>query len=143
MTLTPISPRLLEMLIRHEGVRNKPYRDSTGNLTIGVGHNLDVKGISQAAIDQILKDDITDTRRGLSSIFSWFNSLDPVRQDVLVDMAFNLGVGGVLAFRKMLAAVKAGEWAIAADEMLDSKWAIQVGNRAKELAQMMEEGSYE
>ena len=131
------------MLIRHEGVRFKPYRDTVGKLTIGVGHNLDDKPLSQSAIEQILSDDISDVQQGLRSVFTWFQQIDSVRQDVLTDMAFNMGVGGLMGFRRFLAAMQNGDWLEAKKEMLDSKWAKQVGARAKELAAMVESGKYQ
>lgn len=129
------------MLIRHEGLRLKPYKDSVGKLTIGVGRNLDDVGISEAEAMFLLDHDI-DAARAEAQKFVWFSKLDNVRQDVIVSMVFNLGMTRLLGFKNTLKAVEAGNWEAAAKGMLDSKWAKQVGKRADELAQMMVTGSY-
>ena len=134
--------QLRAMLVRHEGTRYVMYRDSLGNPTLGVGHLLTVP-ITDAAVNQILNDDISDTQQQLAHALSWLNQLDSVRQDVLVDLAFNLGVGGLLGFRHFLAAMQAGDWTTAKAEMLNSKWATQVGSRAQELAAMVLGGEYQ
>jgi len=127
-------------LIRHEGLRLKPYRDTVGKLTIGVGRNLDDVGISEAEAFYLLENDIKRTRKELHERLPWISNLSPTRQDVLVNMAFNMGVGGVLKFKKMLANLEQGRWYDASREMLDSKWAQQVGERAVELAEKMRNG---
>ncbi|MDX8413914.1 MAG: hypothetical protein R8J85_07480 [Mariprofundales bacterium] len=131
--------RLRKMLVAHEGLRLAPYRDSVGKLTIGVGRNLDDVGISQAEAMLLLTDDIEGIVADLERQ-AWFARLDGVRQIALVDMAFNLGLPRLLGFKRMVAALETGAWEQAAAEMLDSRWARQVGSRADELAQMMREG---
>lgn len=137
---------IYEQLRRDEGVRLKPYTDTVGKLTIGVGRNLTDKGISEKEADAMLTADVMEVREGLSKngyqYYLGDSDDDPavVRYDVLVNMAFNMGIGGLLAFKKMLAAYKAGDWETAATEMLDSKWAEQVGPRAERLAKQMREG---
>lgn len=134
--------RLRAMLERDEGRRNRMYLDSVGAWTIGVGHNLRDRGISDAAIDQILDDDITDTERELVAALPWITTLDPVRYAVVMAMAFNLGVVGLLGFKHMLAYVQAGEWEKAADAMRDSEWAKQVGARETRLERLMLSGQW-
>jgi lysozyme len=129
------------MLLRHEGLRLKPYRDTVGVLTIGVGHNLD-EGISEEVALFMLRLDIAEAMAELHAAYPWFAKLDNVRQEVLVDMAFNLGAPRLANFRKTLAALAAGDWQTAHDEMLASKWAEQVGHRAVELARMILSGAY-
>ena len=133
-------PVLEAMLVRHEGVRLKPYRDTVGKLTIGVGRNLDDVGISRDEALVLLRNDVARAQAALDAALPWRAALDPVRGRVLVDMAFNLGVPGLLDFSGTLAAIGDGAYAQAADRMLASRWAAQVHDRAAELAQMMRTG---
>lgn len=128
-------------LRRDEGVRLKPYKDSVGKLTIGVGRNLDDNGISQAECDLMLQNDIADHCAELDRKLPWWKGLDEVRQRVLANMAFNMGVAKLLGFKNTLALVESGDYAKAADEMLNSAWAKQVGLRATRLSGMMRTGS--
>ena len=128
-----------EQLILHEGLRKKPYRCTEGKLTIGVGRNLDDKGISKEEALFLLRNDIHEVMDALEK-HEWYLALDPIRQKVVIDMAYNLGVGGLLKFRKMIAALEYGDYEGAADQMLDSRWAEQVGMRATRLAEMMRSG---
>lgn len=123
-----------------EGRRLKPYRDTTGHLTIGVGRNLDAVGLSNDECSYLLRNDILRVESGLDALISWWRQLDDARQMVVAEMAFNLGVSGLMAFVGMLSALKVGDYAKAADEMLDSRWARQVGDRAKKLADEMRSG---
>jgi lysozyme len=132
---------LQNLLIKHEGKRNSPYKDSVGKLTIGVGHNLDDKPISDAAVAQMLFDDISDARKDART-FPWFNDLDVVRQDVILNMVFNMGLSRFSGFKKMIAALEKQDFEMAATQMLDSNWSQQVGKRALELARMMVNGQY-
>lgn len=134
---------LKAQLRRDEDERAKPYQDTRGKLTIGVGHNLTDKPISQRAIDMILDDDVNDVTASLDAVLPWWRSLDEARQGVLANMAFNLGVAGLLQFRNTLALVKAGDYAAAAQEMLNSEWAKEVGPRALRLAQQMRSGAWQ
>lgn len=127
---------LVEQLKLHEGKRNLPYEDTEGHLTIGYGHNLDVP-LSDKAIEQILLDDIATAESELDRIFPDWRDLSESRQNVLVDMMFNLGAPRYLSFVKFWAAMREEDYQTAAEEMVDSKWAIQVGTRAEVLADMM------
>jgi lysozyme len=131
-------------LARHEGLRRYPYIDTVGKLSIGYGRNLDDTGITTDEAEYLLSGDIDRAIRGLVGHFpNWFPALDPVRQAVLINMAFNLGVVGVSGFHDTLAAVAAGRYGAAADAMLASRWAGQVGQRAVELAAQMKTGAYQ
>lgn len=130
---------LRQQLIAHEGLRLKPYTDTVGKLTIGVGRNLADKGLTKAEAMILLENDIQECILDLAT-FPWFHGLDPVRQRVMVDMRFNLGPKGFRAFKRTLAAVSDGRFNHAADQMLASKWASQVGARASRLARMMRIG---
>jgi lysozyme len=131
---------LVRQITLHEGVRLKPYRCTAGKLTIGIGRNIEDRGITMAEAELLLRNDLADVRNGLANALPWIATLDDVRQRVLIDMAFNLGIGGLLQFERTLAAVRAGEYQRAAAMMLQSRWASQVGERAKRLARMMETG---
>ena len=131
---------LVDALLRHEGYRRFPYRCPAGKLTVGVGRNLEDRGLTLKESLVLLNNDIDDFEAQLNKSLPWVGTLSPTRQAVLVNMAFNLGIQGLLKFARMLAAVKSGQYAEAADEMLASKWAQQVGQRAVELARQMEIG---
>ncbi len=133
--------RIKAQLVRHEGLRLKPYRCTAGKLTIGIGRNLDDRGISQKEAYAMLERDIQDCEQWLiDEIPEIYNKLDEVRQSVLLNMCFNLGIKGLLEFKNTLAFIKAGDWERAANNMLASKWAKQVGMRAIELSEMMRKG---
>lgn len=131
---------LKKQLILHEGLRLKPYRCSANKLTIGVGHNLDDKPISEKAAEVILEDDINDCLKDLDKSLPWWRSLSEARQRVLVDMCFNLGIQGLLKFNQTLTAIKSGEYEKAVQCMGESLWAKQVGRRAVKLQEMMRNG---
>lgn len=125
-----------ELLICHEGIRLKPYTDTQGKLTIGVGRNLTDKGISKLEAMQLLRNDI-ETIRGQLNTLPVFRGLKDHQKAALIDMGFNLGFSGILQFTQMWNALGRRDHALAAKEMLDSKWARQTGNRAVELARMI------
>lgn len=124
----------------HEGERLKPYRCTSGKLTIGVGRNLEDRGITAQESAYLLANDIEAEERALVKALPWVAQLDEVRQRVLLDMAFNMGIGTLLTFKNTLATVRAGDYQRAAVMMLDSRWARQVGERAQRLSRMMATG---
>ncbi len=134
---------LIDLLMKHEGVRNKPYEDTVGVLTIGVGRNLDDVGLSIDEIHYLLNNDIKRCRHELSGAFDWFLDLDPVRQDAMMDMCFNLGITRLRGFTNALSAMECGDYDEAAIEFLDSLWADQVGQRATTLTNMIRTGEYD
>jgi len=129
-----------EQLLLHEGIRLKPYKDTVGKVTIGIGRNLTDKGITKVEALILLDTDIQETTADCKRYIECFDRLDDVRQRVLLDMAFNMGIHGLLGFRTTLAHVAAGRYDAAADSMLLSKWADQVGRRAHRLAAWMRSG---
>jgi lysozyme len=131
---------LRSQLERHEGLRLKPYHDTVGKLTVGYGRNLEDVGISRDEADFMLDNDIDQVERQLNTVDE-YQGLDPIRQAVLANMAFNLGFRGLMGFKNMWAAIANQDWQSAAREMLSSKWAKQVGDRAVELAFIMRTGS--
>ena len=133
--------RIKAQLVRHEGLRLKPYLCTAGKLTIGIGRNLDDRGISQKEAYAMPERDIHDCEQWLiDEIPEIYNKLDEVRQSVLLNMCFNLGIKGLLEFKNTLAFIDAGDWERAANGMLASKWAKQVGRRAIELSELMRKG---
>ncbi|BBN80535.1 lysozyme [Pseudoalteromonas sp. A25] len=131
---------LKEQLLRYEGLSLKPYQCTQGKVTIGIGRNLTDRGITLEEANFLLSNDIKDVLVQVSSNISVFNTLNEARKLILLDMAFNLGVAGLTKFKKMIAALEGQNYEDAAREMLDSRWANQVGHRAKELAEKMIEG---
>lgn len=112
------------------------YRDSVGALTIGVGRNLDAKGVSESEADLMLANDIADVFADLDRKYPWWRQLPPQVQRGLANMCFNLGVTRLTVFAKMLAALQRGDYNTAAFEALDSRWAVQVGMRATRIANL-------
>lgn len=134
--------RLRALLIRHEGVRLKPYKDTAGKTTIGCGRNLDDMGITHKEAMILLTNDIVRVYEECRQAFPWFSELTDVRKMVIIDMAFNLGLTKLRKFRQMLSALGFGRYEMAAAAMLDSTWAQQVGQRATRLAKMMRTGEF-
>lgn len=132
--------RLKEDVKRHEGFRSKPYQDTVGKSTIGYGRNLDDVGINEIEAGTLLKNDLERSMADVRFIFPTFDKLNDVRQEVLVNMTFNMGRNRLSGFRKMRLALSEEDHAEAAVQMLDSKWAKQVGARARELAARMRTG---
>lgn len=124
----------------HEGERLKPYRCTAGKLTIGVGRNLEDRGITAQESAMLLANDIAREERALFEALPWVSGLDEVRQRVLLDMAFNMGMGSLLQFKLTLGAIQSGQYERASKMMLDSRWAKQVGTRAERLSRMMATG---
>ncbi len=133
---------LENQLIRHEGKRLKPYKDTVGKLTIGVGRNLDDVGISEDEVLYLLHSDIDKATQQVAKWLPWTDKLDRVRCEVLINMTFNMGIAGLLQFKNMLSFLEQRNYERAAQEMLNSKWAIQVGQRGYELSKQMETGQY-
>ena len=125
---------LKKLLIQHEGLRLKPYVDSLGHPTIGVGHK--IKSITYAKAMDLLQDDINIAINGAMK-FRWFDSLSTIRKDVIVSMIFNMGLRRFKTFKRMIAGLSQGDFITASNELLDSLYHVQVGYRAEELAEML------
>lgn len=132
---------LTRQLTGDEGNRAKIYRDSLGYFTIGIGRLVDPGknggGLRQSEIAFMLANDINERRDDLNRLIPWMNTLSETRQAVLINMSFQLGVDGLLAFKNTLAMVKVGNFSAAAVGMLNSKWATQTPARAKRLSEQM------
>jgi len=137
-----MTPQGLEQLKRHEGLRLEPYRDTMGLLTIGYGHNLDAKGITEKVADLMLSDDVTDAEIIWKVRFPFVKGFNDARKDAFTNLVFNLGGPGLAKFKKFLAAAEKGDWDTARLELLDSNYATQVGHRAIELAEQLRSGEY-
>ena len=156
--------KLMEKLIAHEGLRLTVYKDSLGIDTVGIGRNLQDRGISKEELAELdipsmdhiyeygiteadaiflAENDVQIVEDELVRAHPCVEELDAVRQLVLIDMAFNLGVPRLCKFKKMWAAVHAKQFDVAAKEMLDSRWARQVKSRSTKLAHAMHHGEFD
>ena len=137
--------KLADQLIHHEGMECFPYTDTVGKVTIGVGRNLTDRGLTKEECRHLLANDIEISVGELKMNFHWFAKLDDTRQAALVDLHFNLGINRLKTFTKTLRLIEKcilGDdlWSKVAEELLDAKWAGQVGQRARTLARMRELG---
>jgi len=130
---------LIAALERDEGIRLKPYLDTVGKLTIGIGRNLDDVGISPREARYLLSNDL-DVALKAAKRFRWFGELDDERQRVIVNMVLNLGAEGFMQFRRMIAALSDHDYELAAAEAEDSKWFRQVGPRGERIVDTLRTG---
>jgi lysozyme len=138
LRMTKFNPDVcVPMIKRNEGFRSHPYRCPSNALTIGYGRNLDAKGISEPEATHLLMNDLAEALQQTLDKIPCAKNLSENRRAVLVMMVFNMGVHGVLKFKKMLSALEKGDYLEAAEQMLSSKWASQVKHRANELAEIM------
>tara|TARA_R100001480_G_scaffold6305_1_gene13557 strand:- start:1114 stop:1605 length:492 start_codon:yes stop_codon:yes gene_type:complete len=155
--------KLMEKLVAHEGLRLQVYKDTLGIDTIGIGRNLQDRGISKEELDELdipsidhvyeygiteadamflAQNDVQIVEEELLRAHPCVEKLDAVRQLILIDMAFNLGVPRLSKFKKMWAGIHEEKFDVAAKEMLDSRWANQVKSRATKLAHAMHHGEF-
>jgi lysozyme len=137
-----MNDKLLESVKMHEGLRLRAYQDTLGVWTVGYGRNLQELEISPAIAEQWLKEDLWDAQRDARSIPEWEHLDTVARRNVIIEMVFNIGKPRLLLFKRMWEAIRLQDWQLAAHEMLDSKWADQVGQRARTLAHIMGKGTY-
>lgn len=126
MDLEKVKKRLIE----EEGKKHFPYTCSANRLTIGVGRNIQDRGISDITIDQMLEEDIDICLGELRQNLSWFDNAPSGIQDVLIDLAFNMGVPKLLMFSKTLEYIRTSQYKKAGDELLRSRYATTVPARA-------------
>lgn len=132
-------PELIAALKQDEGLRLTAYKDTVGVWTVGYGHAHVAPGTvwNQGKAEAQLIEDVKEHNAKLLKALPWVADLDPVRRRVLQNMAFNLGVDGLLGFKNTLEAVRTGRYNQASAGLLASKWAKQVKGRAVRLAQEM------
>ncbi len=133
-----LSP-LINDLIVDEGLKLKPYRDSVGKLTIGIGRNLDDVGITKEEAIFLCKTNIKEAL-DFANKYIWFYDLTPNRKKAILNMIFNLGASRFALFKNMIKALEVGDYKKAAGEALSSKWAQQVGKRANRIAEALING---
>lgn len=138
---------LTERVIRHEGLRLSKYQDQFGNWTIGVGHKITPADgdtydtpITEEQARELLETDLNIAQAGVNDNLPWTSSLSQVRQEVLVELAFWIGIVGLLAFKNMLAYLKSGDYDSAAQQLLSSKLHHEVPGRTEELEQLLRSG---
>ena len=129
-----VSLELLNSIRKHEGFRAKVYKCSESFDTIGYGFAIKDLVLDEDIANIILQRKLEALIRGIEFRFGWFADLPGTVKDVVIEMSFQLGVNGVSKFKKTIEHLKCEEWESAADEMLDSKWAVQTPNRAKALS---------
>jgi len=126
----------IEQLKIDEGFRGRPYKCTAGKTTIGYGRNLDDNPLTKEEAEYLLKNDLQKVAKEATKL-GWYADLKPERRSVIIQMIFNLGLPRFLKFKKTIQAIKDKDYNTAAIEMLDSKWARQVGQRANRLAEQM------
>ena len=133
--------KLEKLLVDDEGRKTHLYQDTRKVWTIGIGYNIQARGLPDDIIDMLFDRTVTEAMRECVDNVPGFRTLDDTRQHVLISMVFQMGLAGVLKFHKMLVALERRDFDTAADEMLDSDWArVQTPARARKLAQMMRDG---
>jgi len=130
----------VDLIKLHEALRLKPNVDTTGHLTIGWGYNLE-QGLPLDICETLLERTFTIALVEARA-FPWYHPLNTPRKAIILDMLYNLGLSKFRGFAKMRAALDAGDTDVAAEEMLNSKWAGQVGQRAHRLSLMMRSGEW-
>tara|TARA_Y100000289_G_C3922707_1_gene151398 strand:+ start:452 stop:868 length:417 start_codon:yes stop_codon:yes gene_type:complete len=138
MNIGEIEKRLIEF----EGLRLMPYRCTSNKLTIGVGRNIEDRGISVETAMQMLREDLELVIDELKRAIPGFDKMPETVQEALVDLAFNMGMPTLLTFKRALRALQAQEWDNAAEEILSSRYAKQVGRRAEIIADMIRSGGF-
>lgn len=138
---------LTRQLKADEGVRPQAYSDHLGYLTIGIGRLIDSRkpgsGLRPSEIEFMLQNDIDERIEALTRRLPWFQNLDDARKGVLLNMAFQMGVDGLLGFKNTLRMVEDGDYMGAARNMLQSKWAEQTPARAARMAEQMRTGKWQ
>ena len=129
--------KLIEQLKIHEGFRSNVYTCSGGKKTLGYGRNLQDIGISEEEAEMLLKNDIYEATNQLLNAFPFMATFSDVRISAMINFTFNVGIGTVRKFSNTIEYLKNEDWEAAADEMMDSKWAEQVGDRAIQITEQI------
>jgi len=133
--------RLRQTITKHEGIELKPYRCTSDKLTIGVGRNIEDRGISHETAMQMLDEDIDICINELQQTVSYWNDLPSRVKEGLINLCFNMGISRLMAFKKTFGFLREGMYDKAASELLESRYANQVGQRAIDVANMIREGA--
>lgn len=139
MSTDNIIASAMALIARHEGYRRNPYKCTAGKLTVGYGRNLTDVGITRDEAGILMHNDVIRADQVLRIIFGDFDSFSASRQVALIDMYYNLGHKGFSGFKRMIRAIRQGDWRLAAQEAMQSKWAAQVGPRALRIESMLAE----
>lgn len=145
---------LKEMLIKHEGKRYKPYRCTKGKRTIGIGHNIDANGlpadiqayltqygcITDTMVDILYEFDVKAAIDDCLRLYPGFEGFTHARKKALIDFLFNLGYDRARKFKNANAAINEERWQAAGENMKQSLWFTQVGDRAKEIIELLING---
>ena len=134
--------RLVTQLTTDEDKRHKPYRDTVGKLTIGVGRNLDDRGLSDDEIAYLLANDIKIVEKELDREMPWWRGMSDARQNAIANIVFNIGMPRFKAFKKSIAALQDKNYELASIELMDSLWARQVGDRAARVTKLIRTGQF-
>lgn len=137
------SSQITKQLQLDEGFRGKPYQDQVGKWTLGYGCNLDDEPLTEQEGTWLMWNRVEARQAKIRTQLPWTLNLDDARLGVLVNMSYQMGFGGLLEFRQMLAAMQAQDWSKAAAEMESSKWAQQVPTRAARLVKQMQTGEWQ
>lgn len=141
---TRVLNSMYQSIMKHEGFKDKPYKDSMGIWTIWYGHNLEVNPEEQGS--KALEYDVVMSINNLNAALPWTKNIDDVRRSVLIEMTYNMGIkklsDPIHGFKDMLKSLQDKDYKKASQEMLDSAWAKEVGQRANDMAKVMEAGSY-
>ena len=129
-----VTLELLNSIRKHEGFRAKVYKDTLDFDSIGYGFAIKDLVLDEDIANIILQRKLEALIRRIEFKFGWFADLPGTVKDVVIEMSFQLGLSGFSKFKKTIEHLKNEEWESAADEMLDSKWAVQTPNRAKALS---------
>lgn len=130
-------PQLRADLTFDEGSRRKPYVDTLGNVSIGIGRNLTDVGISPDEVSYLFTNDVITACSDLDLLMPWWRSLPASHQRIMVNLAFNMGAAKLRTFPVFLAAMKDGRWGAAGDALRDSRWFDQVGGRGPRMIQRL------
>lgn len=133
--------KLKKQLTTDEGRKKRMYLDTVDKWTVGVGRNISDRDFSDDEIDLMLSNDIKLVADALDRVLPWWREMNDARQNVLINMGF-MGITKLLTFKNTLAFMQAKRYDAAADGILDSKYATQVGDRAKRLATIMRTGAF-
>ncbi len=132
--------RLRAQLILHEDYRDRPYVDTVGQITVGIGHNISAQAIAPDIIERWYTEDVAEALKTCHALYPDFDVYDEVRQRVLLDLAFNLGITKLRKFYATNAAIRRGQWDLAAIHLQDSHWFSQVKTRGPRLVRMLRTG---